>query len=107
MKSVVDNSGIFLQNIWSTQRCFLIMLMTEASSEPSSADVNEGFTDAVDTEPLGVASVDVPKPNIPKSSSADIPAAAATAASSSLKTSSGFSKVWSSDTIYCYIIAEH
>jgi len=71
-----------------------VLLVTEASTTPLSADVSQGLTDAVDTEPLGVASADKPKASIPKSSSADIPAAAAAAAgSSSFKTSSGFGKV--------------
>jgi len=69
-----------------------VLLVTEASTTPLSADVSQGLTDAVDTEPLGVASADKPKASIPKSSSADIPVAAA-AGSSSFKTSSGFGKV--------------
>jgi len=68
------------------------VLIVEASSLPTSTEVNRGFTDAVDSEPLGVASADMPKASIPKSSSVDIPAAAAAAAgSSSLRT--GFGKV--------------
>jgi len=67
------------------------MLITEVSSSPLNTDMSHGLTDAADSEPLGVATADKPKAIIPKSSSADIPAAAA--ASSSLKTS-GFSKVW-------------
>jgi len=70
----------------------VILLIIEASSTPLSAEVSPGLTDAVDTEPLGVASADKPKANIPKSLSVDIPAAAA-AGSSSFKTSSGFGKV--------------
>jgi len=75
----------------------LILLTVEASSTPLSADVGHGLTDAVDSEPLGVASADKPKAaSIPKSSSVDIPvtaAAAAAAGSSSFKTSSGLGKV--------------
>ena len=80
---------VLISTVWS---CWL-----EASSAPLTTDVSRGFTDAADTEPLGVASADKPKAAIPKSSSLDIPAAAAAAAagSSSLKTSSGFGKVWS------------
>jgi len=78
----------------------LILLTVEASSTPLSADVGHGLTDAVDSEPLGVASADKPKAaSIPKSSSVDIPvtaaaaAAAAAAGSSSFKTSLGLGKV--------------
>ena len=86
---------VLISTVWS---CWL-----EASSAPLTTDVSRGFTDAADTEPLGVASADKPKAAIPKSSSLDIPAAAAAAAgSSSLKTSSGFGKVWS-DT---YVLIE-
>jgi len=72
----------------------LILLTVEASSTPLSADVGHGLTDAVDSEPLGVASADKPKAaSIPKSSSVDIPVTAAAAGSSSFKTSSGLDKV--------------
>jgi len=75
----------------------LILLTVEASSTLLSADMGHGLTDAVDSEPLGVASADKPKAaSIPKSSSVDIPvtaAAAAAAGSSSFKTSSGLGKV--------------
>jgi len=77
----------------------LILLTVEASSTPLNADMGHGLTDAVDSEPLGVASADKPKAaSIPKSSSVDIPvtaaaAAAAAAGSSSFKTSSGLGKV--------------
>jgi len=56
----------------------------------TSSDVNQGFTDAADSEPLGITSADdeKPKANIPKSSSVDIPISVA--GSSSAKTSSGF-----------------
>jgi len=77
--------------------------VTEASgSALTSGEVSRGFTVAVDTEPLGIASadtdplaspaVDKPKTSIPKSSSVDI--AAAASAAGSLKTSLGFGKVW-------------
>jgi len=81
----------------------VFFVVTEASgSALTSGDVNRGFTDAVDSEPLGVASadteplgvaspaVDKPKSTIPKSSSVDIPAASA---AGSLKTSLLIGKV--------------
>ena len=70
--------------------------------------MSRGFTDAADTEPLGVASADKPKAAIPKSSSLDIPAAAAAAGSSSLKTSSGLGKVWNvtSDLIAQWFVTQ-
>lgn len=68
-----------------------VNIVTEASSSPLTAEVSRRFTDAVDTEPLGVASADKPKTSIPKSSSMDIPTAAA--AAGSLKASLGLGKV--------------
>jgi len=72
----------------------LVAVTVVEASSSLDTEVGRALTDAVVTEPLGVASADKPKPNIPKSTSLDIPAAAAAAVgSSALKTSSGFGKV--------------
>ena len=86
---VIDCLVTYLE-LW-VSLSWLAVLVVEASGSAVSTDVSRGFTDAVDTEPLGVASADKPKASIPKSSSLDIPVAAA--GSSSLKTSSDFTKV--------------